>query len=530
MATHSVNVLIKARDEASRKFGVIGASAAIMGRALKGSASMISTAFRASFEVIKKVAMGIAAAFTYATYAAMKQEDAEISLKGVLVGLGIYTEKLMVDFKQFAAAMQQATTYGDEYVLSLLKVAVAQTDSSEAAKQLVSDTLALLEIVPAGRMKPLAFMKMVLGFQQGGKELDTYLIALKGVTNETRRQEIYQEKLAAAWGIWGEKIHTSRAALIRMWNAVGDVAEVIGGPFLNDITKSAEAVKKWAEDNQALVGLWAEKTHSYVVLIKDVFMSFVDYMREDWQTGIQTVLDIFVKLLETAFYSAIKITMAGMKGIGQALRQNLPRGAYTKKEKRLGLELYAASEEFDPSKHKQLAPGIYELTGGIPKEFYKRARDELKKEEITRPFKDVMKEIGKELKVTFTEILEGLPAELREAIEKKWEEHEKRLAELKLKPVAPGAGGEGGGGGLGGAAAELIRSMSQKLVPRETRLLTFAPGTSFDYERQIAVNTANQLRETREIQKNQRRAANYLELLYREFSRNPDSIKPSNFN
>ncbi|GAJ02702.1 unnamed protein product, partial [marine sediment metagenome] len=95
MAKHSVDVLIKARDKASRKFGVISASAAVMGRTLKSVASMTRTAFAAAFQTVKRAAIGLAAAFAYCTYAAIKQETAEHKLATALKMTGEYSRGTM---------------------------------------------------------------------------------------------------------------------------------------------------------------------------------------------------------------------------------------------------------------------------------------------------------------------------------------------------------------------------------------------------------------------------------------------------
>lgn len=49
MATHSVNVLIKARDEATKKFGKSGVSSKVIETALKAAASRIKLSFARAF-------------------------------------------------------------------------------------------------------------------------------------------------------------------------------------------------------------------------------------------------------------------------------------------------------------------------------------------------------------------------------------------------------------------------------------------------------------------------------------------------
>jgi hypothetical protein len=184
MATHSVNVLIKARDEASKKFGVIGVSSKVMGTALRSTARSIRWSFTRAFAgisaaakmafggittmarralntirtTIKRISMGIAAAFAYSSYAAMKQQAAEIELASALKMAGTYSDALMHKLKQQASEIQKNTVYGDEYVLMLMRQAktlgVTEDKLADAAKA----AIALYEGFGGGRGKPEIFM------------------------------------------------------------------------------------------------------------------------------------------------------------------------------------------------------------------------------------------------------------------------------------------------------------------------------------------------------------------------------------
>ncbi len=512
-AKHSVNVLIKAKDHASKIFGIVGTSAKAMGRALKSAASITRKAFTKAFQIARRAVMGLAAAFAYATYAAIKQENAELELKGVLIGLGVYSKEVMEDFKQFASAMQEATTWGDEYVLSLLKVAAAQTDSSKAAKELVSDTLALINIVPAGKMKPLAFMKMVLGYKKGLKDLDTYLLALKGVTDEVERQRIYTEALAAAWGLWEEKIKSTQGAFIRTWNAIGDAAEKIGEPFLADMRNSAEAIKKWAEDNKATIAWWAEKTHSAVTLAKDVFMEFVELLKTDWRAGLNVAIDGAVVSFRILGRSITEIMARTFKTIGANIKHWIILGLAKKMGSAAAIHLMA-QEAMEAAGYK--VPSVVGMPGGAPQlktyatehpKAWKKAVEESgrKVEElygdnydpITEPIKHYYRGLNRALKDIIEEetanFVEGLPSEFRSGAVEAWAEYKRRSKEIGAAPGPGGPAGPAEPAGYERKAADALKDMAGKTVrglpAREARFLTFAPGTKFDYTQQTAKNT-----------------------------------------
>ena len=484
MAKHSVDVLVKARDHASRTFAIVGSSAVVMGKALKGAAHIAGATLSMAFQAAKRAAMGLAAAFAYSSYAAMKQEDAELGLKGVLIGLGTYTKELMEDYKQFASAMQEATTWGDEYVLSLLQVAAAQTDSSKAAKELVSDTLALINIVPAGKMKPLSFMKMVAGYKKGLPDLDSYLIALKGVTDESERQRIYAEALAAGWGLMGEKITTATSALKRAWNAIGDVTEVIGKPFLIDIKNSAVAVKKWAQDNQAYIGWWAERVHIHVTLAKDIFMSFVDYMKEDWKSGLAFAFDGFIELLKATMATAVILAIAGGKGIWKGVKE----GLLGTKEGRIKIRAgeiyekeYSGEKPWNESVYGSPIGGSTVIRDPNNPKLYAEAMAKATIEENKRVVQSIMGDSKAMIKETWSTamktIKDSMPEEMRKSIDIAFAEHAARLAALGARPgpnLPSSTNGEGDGGSGGGIAKQVMQNSG--LAAIESRFMKMPPG------------------------------------------------------
>ena len=153
MAKRSVNVLIKARDEASHKFLRIGGAAKIMGKMLKGVGSTIKTAFVTALKAANYAAVGLGVAMVGATYKAIKQQAAELELASALKVTNQYSEAAMQRLKEQAAAIQDVTTYGDEYIMTLQRMAVTlgvteekATDAAKAARYSVPSQ----DVLPAG--------------------------------------------------------------------------------------------------------------------------------------------------------------------------------------------------------------------------------------------------------------------------------------------------------------------------------------------------------------------------------------------
>jgi len=321
---HSVDVLIKAKDQASRKFGIIGASAKIMGKALKSTARITKTAFVAAFRVAKYAVMGLSAAFAYCTYAAIKQEASVIELASALKVTGQYSEKLMKEMREQAGAIQDATVYGDEYILMLMRMALTQGVAADKAGEAAKAAIALHAGFGGGRGKPEIFLRYYIdALRETGSSLDSYVGELRNAETQEERMRVLQDALARGWDVATSKTDSAGGALKQMKNKLGDVAETIAAPFLPAIASSAHAITRWAKENEDNIAWWAEKTHSYVTVVKDVFLDFVRFMREDWRAGMAFVFDSFLKLLKATFEAAVLLAIAGGKGIWRGVKAGI---------------------------------------------------------------------------------------------------------------------------------------------------------------------------------------------------------------
>ena len=65
---------------------------------------------------------------------------------------------------------------------------------------------------------------------------------------------------------------------------------------------------------------------SYVELVKDVFLEFVDFMKKDWRAGLAFAFDTFLSLLKATFKSAVTLAIAGGKGIWRGVKLGLLGG------------------------------------------------------------------------------------------------------------------------------------------------------------------------------------------------------------
>ena len=141
MLKHSVNVLIKARDEASRKFKLIGGSALSMGSMIRRAAALAAVYFGG--RAIKRFVQDSLQLFGV-------QEAAVKSLADALALLGKQAQ--LGAMKKFAAQIQQTTVYGDEMILQLMAMGSAMgklriADTSACWANPVSHTISRQRVI-----------------------------------------------------------------------------------------------------------------------------------------------------------------------------------------------------------------------------------------------------------------------------------------------------------------------------------------------------------------------------------------------
>lgn len=290
--------------------------------AIKTTFSRMVTSFKAAFDKMVKYAkwgaLAIAGALTLATRAAMKQQDAQFLLAAALKISGEWTLALQHRFEAFAASVQQATIYGDEEVLALMQLqkslGVTSDKLEEAAKMAIGLATA------TGR--DVRSMSMYIALAQQGEftMLRRYIPALRSTTDATEQLRIITEFAAAGFKLAEERSKTASGALRQMWNALGDVAEVIGGALLPVLTRTFKRIKEWAEDNQKRIKEWAELWVEKIGMVMNKLWDLIDLLTEDFSKGMRVVKEeliiFFTALVDTFLIAGIAAGKAFWRGIG----------------------------------------------------------------------------------------------------------------------------------------------------------------------------------------------------------------------
>jgi len=218
MSTHGVNVVVKARDEASRKFGLIGKSAGGMGQMLK-RAAVAAGAYLGARAIKNFVSESIKA------YG--EQELAAQHLKDALANLGVTGKAAMDDMQQFASQIQKMTTIDDDAVIETMSLGAAIGGLKDGP--LKAATVAAIGLSKGFKMDLETAMKMVSKAAKGSTETFTrYGIVLDETMTAQEKYgkilEIGAENFKLAQG----EIQTNIGVMQQLKNTWGDFKESIG--------------------------------------------------------------------------------------------------------------------------------------------------------------------------------------------------------------------------------------------------------------------------------------------------------------
>jgi len=314
VARNDVNIVVKARDEASRKFSKIGKSAGGMGSMFKKAAAAAAVYFGA--RAIKRFTTESLELYGI-------QETAVNNLTAALGNLGAAGQ--INEMKSFASDMQKITTAGDEATLGVMALGASMGNLS--GDELKDATKASMGLAKAYNMDAVAAMRLVARARMGDTaSLSRYGIKLDAALSSQEKFNKVLEIGAKNFKLVTAETNTFSGKVQQMKNALGDVKEEIGGALMPMFLTSAEKIKCWAEDNQKRIGDWAKKTVAAVTLGKDVFFSFAGYMKDDWTSATSFVFDSFLTLLKAAMESAAHLAIAGGRGIGKSLKKGLKGG------------------------------------------------------------------------------------------------------------------------------------------------------------------------------------------------------------
>lgn len=214
MAQKKLDIIVQARDDASRKFGTIG----------KNTEKLTRTFGKLS-AAIGGIAIGATVAKSLKAFAT--QQAAEQNLANALENLGVSSDRAKEDMFAFASSIQRVTTVGDEAVLEIATLGAAMGGLS--GRDLQRATRAAIGFSQALKVDMKTAMTLVAKAAQG----NTTSFTRYGVTVDktASKQEQFNSILVA-----GEKhfklaegaAQTLEGQYKQFTNAVGDSFEIMG--------------------------------------------------------------------------------------------------------------------------------------------------------------------------------------------------------------------------------------------------------------------------------------------------------------
>ncbi len=280
----SVDIVVKARDQASKSFKKAGKSAVGFGSMLK-KAAVAAAAFLGMRAIIRFAKESIA------LYG--EQEIAVQHLKDSLALLGDTNKASLQSQLDFATKVQQATIMGDEEILE--QMSLLSSLGSLSGEALKAATIAAIGLSKAYKMD-LKTAMMLVGKAATGNFKSLNLYGIKIDTTKTKTEqfgevlEMGAKKFALATG----ETNTQKAAMIRLSNTWGDFKEMIGEAISKHLPGFANSFKVakvvienwrlsmdlvWVSVSLGIAGMVADMKHFFGTVIPTV----LGFLRDNWK-------------------------------------------------------------------------------------------------------------------------------------------------------------------------------------------------------------------------------------------------------
>jgi len=189
----------------------------------------------------------LAAMTAVATAAYAVQENAEITLRGIMQATDQYTEKSFADLQEFASGLQLITTTGDEAYLEMLRTSFALGLTAEQAKVAAREAKALAAAVG---MNARSAGRYTAALAQGETMmLNRYLPSLRLIEDQEERVAEAHRMLGTMFAVAEAEAESFGGRLQQLKNVMGDVLqEEIGqimAKYLKPLIGVVEELVRW---------------------------------------------------------------------------------------------------------------------------------------------------------------------------------------------------------------------------------------------------------------------------------------------
>lgn len=347
MATETLTLLLKAKDQASKQVS-----------GLTGSVKQLG---KVSLKVAKIGLAGLAAgtaalvaSSVKASKAALEQEKSQNKLITALRNSNQLTEENYQSLIKQASALQDVSTIGDETTISLQSMAVSLGVSADKASEVVKTALEMEKAIGVDAKTAIKGLTQTLEGSSGA--LSRYVPKLSKFTKEQLKNGEAVELLSKRYsGFLDDELELLPGALKQASNAWGDFNEQTGFAInKNDalvsatqqITKIIKELTSDVSDNQSVLNRWVNRGVAFVIRgITSMIRTIVDG-RLVFNNLKETMLD-FIKTAAGAFKNFIPQFMINSinKFANDALAANREQGAEIIKSRNAALKYIKALEE-----------------------------------------------------------------------------------------------------------------------------------------------------------------------------------------
>lgn len=493
MSKNSVDILIKARDEASKQFSSVGNAANSLSHTLRNVA--IAAAGYLTAKEIKGFLEESVRSF-------VRQEGAVVKLAKSLDILGKKYQTRM--FEEFASGLQSVTVYGDEAILELMALGASMGNLSGV--ELERATKAAIGLSEAFSIDLQASMTLIAKAAQGNTSaLSRYGIVVDENMSSQEKLNYVLEQGISKFPIATAMTKTLGGAMQQMRNSVDDVKEEIGRALAPTIASLSQKIKTFAEENKAAISEWAQKIMAYINLIKDMFVSFIKFLASDYKSGFETSLGMAYKVFE-GFASSIRYLF---EQTGDAISKELIRGIIAGSTSVLyfstkGVVDALVGAAFDGTTFKEHIQNVADYGKGIADELVPSSDIDIA---------DEFKKVGDILKDSIIDAGKLLPKEFLDNIGSDFERLKQSMQNINTGALSPEETDEEKAkrlsdaskykGGANGLPYELV-SLKGLFSTVESRFLQGSPqnnyyGNMTKHNQQTARNTKETANNTRDV-------------------------------
>lgn len=213
-------------------------------------------------------------------------------------------------------------------------------DGAKAARELGFElnTATLRAIGFDGVLRKMknATAEQIAAIVPSSRAIAGFAAALKNASGYAYDLNFMMNRAGLAGQAYAKMTDTVAYSLRQLWQALKIISVNVGSRFAQDI----KDLSKYLVDNMDTISDWAEYFADRIVFLKNVFVEFVKYMKNDFGGGMGEVFDTFLSGLQATAKIAIKLSYAAGKGIWKGIKEALLGDDFVSQVKRQTAKQY----------------------------------------------------------------------------------------------------------------------------------------------------------------------------------------------